>query len=506
MPYDTQVLDKFTGLDLTTSDQAMGLTRATALVNLEFLTLNALKARDGFQKISTTAMSVATKFMLYRPAVDRLLAVGAGEIAVYNPSTGGKSVPTGTPTWAATTVSPPATFGIATGERYTYVASTNAGAGALLRRYEDTPAVSAVTNPAVASKPQFTAVYPGQNRIAQAGYFAAADTPSGANGQASTIFFSNENAPETFGVTNFSLPDPGDGQRYVGLVGYQNQLFAFKSNKMYVFYGVSPDDDGLPLFDYKTYILADPIPVTSEPTAWTPVSVGPDGVYITGSVGLWKTTGGQPVRVPTTIDSFFSATSVNSTYNPAVVGQIQTGWVGDRLFINYTNELSGGVTLVWYKKLNAWSLWRIANNGSFECIPIQAPSGIFAGVTQVATIGHVYHQVEGRATDDADAVQWLYTTGYTDLGTPGEKRIRFIDLWGQDTITTQVQTRGNRAGSLSSASGGHTFASGPPSTRYRYNLPLVGRDFSLNLLGGALAANIGYIERIEIRYSKGTNV
>lgn len=514
MPYTNIVLDRFKGLNLTKHVMGDDLSYARYSVNMDYGTDGALIQRGGFTKLSTVAQAAGIKHMIYRPISSRIVTVGPGEVNQYD--TGGvKFVPTGTPTWAATAATPPAPFGLATLQRYIFIPTTNAGAGVQYRRLEDNPLANDAQPGTLVAKPQFMAAFPGQNRMAYAGFYAAADAPGGANGTPGTVFFSDPFLPETVGATHFQTLEPGDGDRMTGVVGYQNQLFVFKAKTLYVFYGVSPDDDGEPLFDFRSFPLPDPIPQTADPTKWVPVCVGPDGVYFHGSQGLWKTTGSAPQRVTTTIDSFFTGDSDPDSvdfFRQLHRGEVVMGWVGERLFINYTSVSSGPQTLIWNRSHNAWGAWSIYAGGfsnTITAIPVYSSDVALytAGNHNVGGNGHVWQQ-QAVGKDLGSTVTWTYQTAYSSLGFNGEKRLRFIDLYGQGSISLTALALGRRAGDNGGiAKTAAASAVAGLSDRVRYTLGLKGRQYQLSLSGSDVNVtnSLGVVERLEIRYAQGSD-
>lgn len=515
----TFVVDKFKGLNLSTAESDIDPAYATWCNNLEVTQSGDLRVRNGFQTWGTSTTTNPTRFLNYRPGIGRLQGIGMGEVSYWNLTTGAKIVPGGAPTWAATSVSPPAYFGVPAGNMYTFIASVNAGAGVQLRRVEDvSAAVQTAGNSTVACKPQFVCVWPGQNRLAQIGFFAAADSPSGANGGPSTIFFSDALAPETYTAVNFVQLDTGDSERFQGAVGYQNQLFVFKSSKMYVFYGTSPDDDGTLSFDYKTIPLPDAIVPTLEPTDWTPISVGPDGVYIVCATGLWKTTGSTPVRVPTTIEQVFANTDDTTSILQDAPGQFRTGWAGAKYYVTYVafGASPATVCFVYDKIHDFWSTMTVGA-GIETSPPLLFTAGgayiagtIFMGIRNVSGGTHEIWSSDMTKVIDTGTtrVAWLYISGYNAFDGPGEKRLRYVDIWATPQPAVSVTARGRRSGSVSSQASSAAISNVGSKDNQRYRLGLGGRQFQLLLqdTSAQIPTTKPVIKRIEYRYSDGSSV
>lgn len=517
MALQTYTLRDFKGLNLDDDPHEMGFGYSNYAYNWEFSVNGGIRQRPGIDQLSSVAMTNSPRFALPRDGVNKILACAPGDIAVYDPVTGVKTVPGGAPTWTATALTPPAVFGVAAGNRYVFLATTNAGAGVQLRRYEDTLApVFTVGNSTAVCKPQYVALWPGQNRLVQAGYYAAADSPSGANGGPSTLFFSDENAPETYQATNFVQLDPGDGERITGVVGFQNQLFVFKYTKVYVFYGVDPDDDGAPLPRYRTMTLPDPIAITADPTLWDPVCAGPDGVYFITAQGLWKTTGGTPARVPLKISNVFSGIltgSLIANFRMDVPGQIHLGFTGDRLWFLFV-PVGGGTAntaLFWDTKANACMGWNFL---APSCVPLYMSGTASWTGTPRFYFGvrgggiHLWKDSLGVYTDLSNTVAVLgsYETGFDSLGGSGEARIRYIDVWGLGQVAPVINAIGRRAGTSSSTPGG-TLSINSNNRRIRSYQPIVGRQFQMALTGLSTTSDpttLPTYSQVDVRYSAGS--
>jgi hypothetical protein len=452
-PFREMTVEQFGGLNLLTDPAELGAAGAVDLLNVELDRPGRLRTRDGVAKVSASAQTAGIYHVvpLAGGSLD-LVTVGLGEINRYSPGIGTKTVGG---TWTATSVSPPTKIGTLTTTEVVYVASTNAGAGQTLRKYDGTTVSTS------SGKPQFVAVFPGQNRLAQAGYFAAADTPSAANGSAATIFFSDPGTPDTYTSTSWEELDPGDGEPITGMVAWQNELFVFKTTKMYAFYGVGTLSDGTAKFLYRRVTLSDPIPAATVSTFYQPVAVGPDGVYIRGTTGLWVTTGGVPARVPTPVDPIFDGTGPQ-TMIPGTPSDVRLGWAGLRMFMAYT--LPGGVggarVLVWDRARDAWTLWDL---GTFHLQSVPTFATAFGATLYYGATDNNLYKSSTTQTDDAgSAITWSYTPGYFAPANGQRLKLRGSSVWGYATnpVTLQILTEGGRTNDVADTGSAITLGSG----------------------------------------------
>lgn len=156
-----------------------------------------------------------------------------------------------------------------------------------------------VTNTTTNHTPKYLGTTPNSNRLVAANYAAAADTPSGADGSESTVFFSNaDGAYDTFGANNFVLLTPGDGEVITGVTSYRDFTFVFKESKFFVFYGESIGPDGsTPEFNYRTVTIPVGTIVPNGYLSASRVATGADGVYFIAGARVYRTDGGAPVEV-----------------------------------------------------------------------------------------------------------------------------------------------------------------------------------------------------------------
>lgn len=304
-------------------------------------------------------------------------------------------------------------------------------------------------------KPRFVATWPTSNRLVQGCYRIAADSPSGANGSESTVFFSDPGAPDTYTANNFVTLRPGDGEVIVSIVAWRELLFVFKQSSVFVFYGESTDGDGNPVFNYRRVDLPTPIQLPTAPTAYAPPAcAGPDGVFYGTRAGVYALAGSTPERISSPIDPVFrSDTSVSSSvrsdprFNPVL------SIAGNRLFATYVTISAGARTLVFNFLTKQWSLWTVPGGYVYASWPVLSGSTASTYVLPADEFATTYGNFIGlmdpmTSTDAGAAIAWSYTSGGYAPGGPGHVAISLESkLVGSGTATMKVATRG--AGSSS---------------------------------------------------------
>lgn len=142
------------------------------------------------------------------------------------------------------------------------------------------------------------AVTPWDNRLVNGGGSGG----SGVEEWAHQLIFSDEGDPLTFPAANSILLHPGDSERIVEIVSWENFVFAFKQTKYFVFYGVSTDATGGPVFEYRAVLGEGCSSSTGQKRQ---VAVGREAVYFVNERGVFATSGGDPTLISQQIDAMF---------------------------------------------------------------------------------------------------------------------------------------------------------------------------------------------------------
>jgi hypothetical protein len=310
-------------------------------------------------------------------------------------------------------------------------------------------------------------------------------------GNTDTVAFSDPGAPETFGANNFVRLQPGDGETVGAMCAYQNQLFVFKRSKFFVFYGNSTDSTGSPIFNYRTVDTGHGIGANF---AAQMVAVGDDGVYFLANDGIYRTTGGSPVKISAPLDPFFNGAGANPFWQGGYFDwqnahtQSRLMWMQDCLYVSVpvTGGVGSGIVFVYNRRLDAWSAWNLntraltaITNNSLTVFPLRL---VYGGATS-----GMFRMDPSLGADAGTAIVSRYRLPFETYGTPGEKRIRETLIEGTGTPTVQWS---RDWGSLTTGSA-VTLGTSPAVAVGRQRLAIRGRAFSLQFgaSSGAWAVN-----------------
>lgn len=328
------------------------------------------------------------------------------------------------------------TFGTGEGALLTYIASYSSAdrANGALKTWDG----SAFTDSSPAAKPRFVAVTPWDFRLVEACFTAAGATesPTGADGSLSSVFFSNPGAPGTFGANNFVKLRPFDGEEIVGMVTWQNLLLISKQSNLFVIYGTGTDADGNPTWDQTTRRLELPARCRKASPSGSVMCAGPDGVYMLLADGVYRTTGDVPVKVSRAIDSLFNGTGLAAMLVPST-GSWSLSASGLRVYLTYTVGATYR-TLVYDVALGEWLLWDLSAGTSVQPTNVVEWLDSSGAVVTYTAAGSKVYSLAGTS-DDGTAISWNYKSGAYDLGTPGQVKILLESaMWGIGTVTLQV--------------------------------------------------------------------
>lgn len=444
MPLTPYTVERFGGLNLALDPFEAGPSVATDLLNVMFDRLGRVRTRDGTSQWNDSTLSSSGYSAIYgAPTLTggRLLVVrysSGGSIALDQVTTAGTTTSLGTFSAAANTFpTSHSTIGTLTSTTSYVAFATLPSTGIALVQVS----LSGPSQPAGAGKPLHLATSPTSNRLVQAGYFAAADSPSGANGSRSTVFFSDVGAPTTYTANNFVTLRPGDGEVITGMAVWQDSVFVFKNSAMFVFYGESTDSDGLPIFNYRRVDLPDPI---ADPVAAAPFSryivAGPDGVYFSTPKGIWRTAGGAPQIMSHPVNKVFSKDpTVSSTVQAAASTPASLSWAAGCLVAAYT--ASATRQLAWDPVVDVWTLWDLP-----AFMFAEYPAGTATSRDQLFYVrgsgnNNVFVMKPANTTDSGTAISWSYTSGRYPLSDPGRVAVTLeSSVEGSGTVTMAVTT------------------------------------------------------------------
>jgi hypothetical protein len=268
--------------------------------------------------------------------------------------------------------------------------------------------------------------------------------PGGAAGSPSHVFFSEPGDPESFESTAYVALNPGDGEQIVGMCTYGRNVFVFKETYCFVFYGISADEEGRPIFNFSTIELGTRV-LGFFGSDSQPITVGRDGVYFLAQDGIWVTTGGAPVRVTDALK-----TSSDRHDPPGQLGGMAfPTWERVKGFITYLDdcvyvgfpENAGESTIKRLLKLDLETgrvtYWKV------ELIGTAVFALTFGGTPRLLFSGGAGHKgiFYFDPTTDADPVvamdpYWL--SGFYDLEDPDEKALTEMKVWGTGEVEIAV--------------------------------------------------------------------
>ena len=287
-------------------------------------------------------------------------------------------------------------------------------------------------------KPLLVAPVPYEPRL------AAARTAS----QPSRVIFSDAGAPDTFTYSDAANPNtgnyidlsPGDGEAISAIVPWRDLLFAFKRTKFFVFYGSTVDITGNAIFNYR--------PITAKvggtgqygTTAYDPATTavaGRDGVYFVADDGVYRTAGDTPQKVSGALDPWFRGESLaDATSLPAYTGDFAHASVSADARFVYVRAENQDVTFVFDPVTDSWTVYDLAINSAVAYSTANTSSNL----TAFGTTGKVLVYGEAYTDDEGTAIDWLWQSGWYDLGSPERKATRETVLWGTGNPTLSVFT------------------------------------------------------------------
>lgn len=444
-------INQFGGLNFREDPLSVGPNRAIKALNVDLSIPGRLRQRPGYDLANGTVTAGVWDWGV------ESLAGGNRLTVLRNSSTGkidtismGGVVTAAAATWPAS--SSPwqfAHFGSPTLGSLTFIADDGATGGKTMQKWTGAALANSV------GKPSFVAVAPWSNRLVQAMYYAAADTPSGANGDFSTIFFSDAGAPETYTATNWIQVSPGDGEKITAVVTWRDRVFVFKETQVFIFYGETPKADGSIDFLYHRSTLPTPMfryAVSLSASVFNAAS-GPDGVYYHAWDGIYRmNAAGVSVSISDDIAQVFSpqafGTVVPSIYQPHInsgsANKAHLTVINHQVYFGFKNKANTTSTLVYDIDTKKWVLWRYAggNGGPVFWMPTsQITNGqvnaafLFDNACNMGVI-----RFDRIGNDNGAGFTATYQTGYFTPSKDGRTTLVDLTLFGFDQNNNAIVT------------------------------------------------------------------
>jgi hypothetical protein len=456
-------IQQFGGLDLLTDPTELGMAGATDLSNVAFDQPGRFRCRDGYELFAspTTAPQRVLPFTSQTsPTFSHLVTSSATKLEVFSSLTGAAitagAVTPGFGPHAMTVYGKPGLVAV-------YATQQQDVGG--IRKWNGT------AWSVVAGSPAGQAIGVWETRLVVGGE---------TTGSESRVSFSNAGNAEVFGANDWVDINPNDGDYITSIQTYQDKLFVFKNRRFAVFYGVSIDSTGNPIFNYREFPG-----IGATQGAGNSLSTS-QGVYFLAGDGLYLTTGGTPVRVDGPISPLF-----RGSFSPVGSTATQLAWNNNQLMVGLTGNSFGTSQDVYvhYNQTDNWSKWstHVSKTGG-QFTPLGTTAWFFVNGSDNA----VYKMLPSDTTDNGTGIAWNYTTGYSDAGgyfrariiSSGERKQHFkTDVLGSGTVTHQVLTLNGRPNDVADPGGAMTLGTAPAVARAERRRGARGTHFAHKLSG-----------------------
>jgi hypothetical protein len=446
-PLREATVSAFGGLNVTADPQDIGWDGAVACSNLMLDRPGQLRTREGYAARATASAVPSRVYVFYRSST--IAGVGSSiQYIVSSATTSASSLQTFDSSGTSL-----GTFGLSITGTHTFVTfgtptssivyAANRAGGSVKKWDGSTWGSINISGRALAITRS--------NRL----LVAAATIPLGVTGD-SVVAFSDAGAPETFGTANFVELTPGDGETIWNAVAWQDKVFAFKRSKFFVFTGEGLQSDGSPVFNYYAVNGVGTVDIISAACA------APDGVYFIAPDGIYRTTGGAPVKISAALDSLFGTSSSALTLTDC-----NLTWFRGLLIATLVGA-SGPTTYVWHRDSNTWTTWGMLSGkatGAFCGDPSSSNIAFVNGTdSQLFVLGPSWTTDNSAfASDNGSAIAWSYTSGYAAPADGRRVKLRGSSVWGYSTNapTLQILTEGGRTNDVVDPGGTVTLGTSP---------------------------------------------
>lgn len=322
-----------------------------------------------------------------------------------------------------------------------------------------------------------------------AGYSIEMQTPdrrlvvANAGSTAGKLAFSDAGDFTTFGANNYvTLPEWIED-----LVNWNDMLFVFCRNSFYVFYGNSVDSAGEPVFNYR--LVSGQIGTSSQGNQFGDNAAAlPDGVYFSNHSGIYRTTGGPPVKISSPVEALMNHRSTppyfvgnGSTPSTTVADVLVAS--GGRLFVRVGTTAQNGYWLVYDPAGGTWSYWHVANGWYvlaerlIDASGVQPPEArtVFASYNGTS----ITYMNPAATSDNGTAIVSRYRSGFWNPGKPGAESV--VREWLVDGVgTVDFKVAADDAATLGSAAS-LALGTSPAIAQNRDRRAVRGRNFSFQI-------------------------
>lgn len=418
------------GLVLQAQPDVLEPTQAVDLLNVTFSERGAVRSRDGFAQLTSSALTNQPDSLsgyLTSGGTKRLIVGNGNRLDVLTSFPGASAANTTAPS-----ASPHffARFGGPTTEAVYIANGTDQ-----IRKLDGTTFSAPAGLSGQTGK--FVAFWQNRLVVAREGGTTAGNNPSSVN-------FSAPIDPENFATTVYEDLAPGDGEQIMGMVAWRELLFVFKETRFFVFYGIGSNQDGTANPDYRVVDSGCGLAASKALVA------ARDGVYFLDHKGVYKTTGQEPQQVSDLIDPFFNGTPSiyfrSNTLNRSQIDKCAMGYWNERIYLACPTGSSGTNDRTWEfdPRYGWWSLYDLPVAAMAAFRPSNDEELVFAYSSGENHLGRHSSSFENddMATDatGGTAITSRWRSGWLDLGSLDVKRVREEKLFGEGVCGVEVTT------------------------------------------------------------------
>jgi hypothetical protein len=288
----------------------------------------------------------------------------------------------------------------------------------------------------------------GGNRLVVAGATGATG-PGGATSSSSHVWFSEPGAAESYESTAYVQLSPGDGENILDACEWNGQIFVFKKSRFFVFYGVSTDAEGKPIFNYRTVEIPGNESLSHKYYSGSMCVPAADGVYFLTDHGIYLTNGGTAVPASTTLEGLRESVRYEGPALTTFEGEgrllslmnaTSIERLGERLFIPLYElspveakapEPAISRTLVYDIPREAWLVWSGKVRGM---VVMTQEGGEEPHLYFSAFGGGIYRYDPGETADAHVTMAPRWQSGFYNLGSEDEKALTQAKLWGSGEV------------------------------------------------------------------------